>query len=246
MSQDQQVVVISGGSRGLGGAVVEDLLSRNHIVATFSRSRSPLIERFQGDGKTKDRFIWQSIDGTDHEAVKKFALSVARQFGRIDAIINNAAFLVEGVLALTTSGDIRKTVGLNLEASLYLTQACIRVMLRRTGGSIISISSLNGIRGHGGVAVYSATKAALDGMTRSLARELGPRGIRVNSIAPGYFDSEMSSGITPKQRQTIIRRTPLARLGKVDDLVGVVRFLLSNDARFVTGQTLVVDGGITC
>jgi 3-oxoacyl-[acyl-carrier protein] reductase len=102
------------------------------------------------------------------------------------------------------------------------------------------------VSGNAGVAVYSATKAALDGLTRSLAREFGPQGIRVNSVAPGYFESEMVSDLTPNQKARIVRRTPLGRLGESGDIVGVVRFLMSNDARFITGQTMVVDGGLTC
>lgn len=244
MSAEGQVIVVSGGSRGLGGAVVKDLLGRGHVVATFSRSSSPLVEECQR-GPAKERFIWEAVDGTDHEAVKRFAFSVAKRFDRIDGLINNAAFLAEGLLALTPVPDIRKSLALNLESTILLTQTCVKVMLRQ-GGSIINISSLNGIRGHAGVSVYSATKAALDGFSRSLARELGPRKIRVNSVAPGYFESEMTGGMTQKQKDQILRRTPLGRLGKVEDLVGVIRFLLSPEAGFITGQTLVVDGGITC
>jgi 3-oxoacyl-[acyl-carrier protein] reductase len=111
---------------------------------------------------------------------------------------------------------------------------------------VINVTSVNGIRGFSGVSVYSATKAALDGLTRSLAREVGPNGIRVNSVAPGYFESDMTSELTDRQKAWIVRQTPLRRLGTVDDLVGVVRFLISPAARFFTGQTVVVDGGLTC
>lgn len=245
MSAEGQVIVVSGGSRGLGGAVVKDLLGRGHVVATFSRSSSALVEECQ-KGPAQERFIWEALDGTDHEAVKRFAFSIGKRFGRIDGLINNAAFLAEGLLALTPPAAIRKSLALNLESAILLTQTCVKVMLRQDGASIINISSLNGIRGHAGVSVYSATKAALDGFSRSLARELGPRKIRVNSVAPGYFESEMTGGMTQKQRDQILRRTPLGRLGKVEDLVGVIRFLLSPEASFITGQTLVVDGGITC
>ncbi|HZS43860.1 MAG TPA: SDR family oxidoreductase, partial [Blastocatellia bacterium] len=142
--------------------------------------------------------------------------------------------------------DIHKVVTLNLESAIYLSQICSKVMLQQHSGSIISISSIDAIRGYAGVSVYSATKAALDGFTRSLARELGPRGIRVNSIAPGYFESIMVQGLTPDQLNTIVRRTPLGRLAKAEDIIGVIRFLMSPAAGFITGQTLVVDGGLTC
>ena len=242
----EQIIVISGGSRGLGGALAADLLARGHRVATFSRKSSPLIDDLKNQDPSGRAFYWEAIDGTDFDALRSFVLAAEKRFGRIDALINNAAMLLEGVLALTPRAEIHRALALNLESVIYLTQACVKAMLRNRSGKIISISSLNAIRGHRGISIYSAAKAALDGFTRSLARELGPTGILVNSVAPGYFESEMSGEMGEKQRQQIIRRTPAGRLGTTDDLVGVIRFLLSEDARFITGQTVVVDGGLTC
>ncbi len=238
------VVLVSGGSRGLGGALVKDLLDRGHSVASFSRSTTPFITDCQA--KHPERLFWQNVDGSDGDALKRFAMAAARHFGRIDALVNNAAFALEGLLSLSKPSEIRKTLALNLEGTIVLTQACIKVMLTRKSGCIVNISSVNAIRGHTGVAVYSATKAALDGMARSLAKELGPSGIRINSVAPGYFESEMTANLTDEQRQRIRRRTPLGRLATIDDILNGVRFLLSAESSFITGQTLVVDGGLTC
>jgi 3-oxoacyl-[acyl-carrier protein] reductase len=119
-------------------------------------------------------------------------------------------------------------------------------MLRANRGAIVNIASVNAIRGHAGVAVYSATKAALDGLTRSLARELGARNVRVNSVAPGYFESDMVQHLDETARARIARRTPLGRLADTTDITNVVEFLISDRASFVTGQTVAVDGGITC
>jgi len=127
-----------------------------------------------------------------------------------------------------------------------LARVCSRFMLRQGSGCIINISSVHAVRGHSGVAVYSATKAALDGLTRSLARELGPRQIRVNSVAPGYFDSGMTLDIPKEEKQRIARRTPLGRLARISEVASAIHFLASDQASFITGQTLVVDGGITC
>jgi 3-oxoacyl-[acyl-carrier protein] reductase len=240
------VVVISGGSRGLGGALVEGMLAEGAVVATYSRAASELIERLRRADPEAERFFWREVDGTDGTQVTEFGGEVARRFGRVDVLVNNAAALVEEVLALTRPADIGRLIALNVESAILLTRACTRAMLLQGQGVVVNISSLNGIRGFKGVSVYSATKAALDGFTRSLARELGPRGIRVNSVAPGYFASEMAESFAAAQQAAVIRRTPLRRLGKVEDMVGAVRFLASSEASFITGQTLVVDGGLTC
>lgn len=246
MSSDQQVILISGGSRGLGQALVSHFLARGQIVVTFSRSRTSFIEQCLQADPDGQRFFWQALDGTDSDAVKRFVLAAAARYGRIDALINNAGVATEGVLALMRVGDIQQMIAVNLEGAILLTHICTRVMLSRGRGAIVNISSLNGVRGHAGVAVYSATKAGLDGLTRSLAREVGSRGIRVNSVAPGYFESDMTEHLDDEQRARITRRTPLGRLGTTADIIGAVQFLLSAEASFITGQTLVVDGGLTC
>jgi 3-oxoacyl-[acyl-carrier protein] reductase len=240
------VLLLSGGSRGLGQAICEDFLARGAAVATFSRSPTPFTERAQCEPETRDRFFWQVLDATAGAAQSAFVLAARKRFGRIDGLVNNVAVATSGLLALARPGEIHGTLALNLEAALLLTQRCCRVMLHQGSGAILNVSSVNALRGHAGVAVYSATKAALDGLTRSLAREVGPKGIRVNSLAPGYFESEMVAGLTAEQKASIARRTPLGRLANTADLVAAARFLLSADAAFITGQTLVVDGGLTC
>ena len=215
-------------------------------MATFSRKSSPFIDDCQASDPNHTSFIWEEVDAVDTERLKQFVHSVARRYGRIDVLINNAGLLVEQLLALTRPTEIHDVISLNLESAIHLAQICSKVMLQQRAGNIISISSIDAIRGYAGVSVYSATKAAMDGFTRSLARELGPRGIRVNSVAPGYFDSIMVQGLTEDQKDKIIRRTPLGRLASVQDIIGAINFLISPGAGFITGQTLVVDGGLTC
>lgn len=243
MKEDRKVILISGGSRGLGQALVTDFLTQGHIVTTFSRSESPFI----ADCLSKESFYWESVDAMDVEQIKKFAKSIIRRYGKVDVLINNAAMVWESILTMRTSASITREISLNLESTIHLTQTCLKSMLVQEEGCIINISSVNGIRGNSGLAVYSATKAALDGLTRSLAREMGPEGIRVNSVAPGYFESEMTKDLLSQAKTArIVRRTPLRRLGTSQDIVGLVRFLTSPDASFITGQTIVVDGGLSC
>ena len=191
-------------------------------------------------------FHWEAVDGADFPRLGEFVRGILQRFGRIDVLVNNMATMSDGLLAMVRDGDIHRQVSMNLEATILLTRACLKGMLPQGSGSIVNVSSVNALRGHTGVSVYSATKAALIGLTKSLAVELGPAGIRVNCVAPGYFQSEMTSGFTEEQRRRIARRTPLGRLGTVADVVAAIRFFNSPEAAFITGQLIAVDGGFTC
>ena len=245
-TESRQVVLVSGGSRGLGLGIVRRALANGMAVATFSRSSAPAIEDLRASDPAGERFWWEAVDGADPAALKKFALATAKRFGAIDVLVNNAGVGLDGLLTMTRVEEIQRALAVNLSAAIFLIQACSKIMLTQGRGNILSISSVNALRGHKGVAVYSATKAALDGMARSLAKELGTSGIRVNTVAPGYFESDMVGELTEEQKGRIKRRTPLGRLATIDDIVDVVAFMMSPQSRFITGQTIVVDGGITC
>ena len=243
MINEKKIAIISGGSKGLGQALVEALLQRNYFVYTFSRNNSDFVEKAKKD--FKDSFVWQSIDSKNFTDIENFVKHIYKEQKRIDLLINNAAIGSDGVLTLMPSKIISDTLAINLESTIRITQACSKYMLLQKQGSILNISSIIGTRGYSGLSVYSATKAGLDGFTRALARELGERNIRVNSIAPGYLETDMSSKLSESQRQQVLRRTPLGRLGKVEDVTELAMFLLSSGASFITGQTFLVDGGIS-
>lgn len=240
----QRCVLISGGSRGLGAAFVESLLADGHNVATFSRTETPFIAACRE--QHPERFFWTCLDAQRGQDLRRFVRDVVARFSRLDVLINNAGIADSGVLPMMKDTAIRRMLSVNLEAAILLAQAASRAMLRQRHGLILNISSIVGLRGYAGLAAYSTTKAGMDGLTRSLARELGPAGVRVNSVAPGFLETEMSSELSDEQREQIVRRTPLGRLGTTADVVGLMRFLMSDAASFVTGQVLVVDGGITC
>jgi 3-oxoacyl-[acyl-carrier protein] reductase len=240
----QRVAVVSGGSRGLGARLVARLLDDDWCVATFSRTPSAAVEEL---GRAHpDRFAWTAADLADAPALREVATGAVRRFGGIDLLVNNAAVLRQELFLTVSARRVTELVTANLVAPILLTQACARAMSARGGGQVVNVSSINAVRGHRGVAVYSATKAGLDGLGRALARELGPMGIRVNSVVPGFFDSDMTAGVTDGNRDKIARRTPLGRLGTVDEVVDTVLFVISPGSSFLTGQTIVVDGGITC
>jgi len=241
-----KVVVISGGSRGLGQAIVQAFLNKQEYkVATFSRSETSFINSLKDEGAFKGKFLFKSLDISDRLAIEAYIRSVREYFGSVDILINNAGIVRDDVLALQANEDIDKMLNINLRGVIYLTKVCVREMLIQRWGRIINVTSIVGESGYRGLSVYSITKAGLNGFTRSLAREIGGRGITVNSVAPGFLETEMTHSLNERQRQQIIRRTPVGRLGKPEDIVPVIEFLCSDAARFITGQTIAVDGGLT-
>ena len=237
-----KVVLISGGSRGLGAAMARAFLDAGAVVATLSRSASPFVKEMADH----PRFRWQAADATDGDALKKMVFALYKEFGRIDALVNNAGAAMDQLLPVTTDEQLSRTLSLNLEAVIRLTRLVTRVMLPKGKGVVINMSSVLGHRGFRGTSVYAATKAGLDGFTRSLARELGGRGIRVNAVSPGFIETDMTADMPEAQRAMVLRRTPLGRLGQPEDVAALVQFLISDAASFITGQTMVVDGGLIC
>jgi 3-oxoacyl-[acyl-carrier protein] reductase len=188
-------------------------------------------------------------DLSDVQLAQRAVQQAKDKFGGLQALINNAALASGLMLAMMPSSQIHEVVQVNLTAALLLARECSREFLRQPLSrpkSILNISSIVGLRGFRGLSVYSSTKSALLGLTRSLARELGPANITVNAVLPGFLLTDMSSSLESRERDQIVRRTPLGRLGDVADVVPVVRFLLSSEGRFITGQCLVVDGGASC
>ena len=234
--------LVSGGSRGLGLAVVERLLARGDSVATFSRSGSESLAALAA--KHPGRLLIESLDAADASALRGFVERAAAAFGSIDHCIANAAIAHEGVLATATDAEIDAMLAVNLRGSIVLVREAVRQMLvKAEQPSVTLVSSIVASHGSPGLAVYAATKAGLEGFARSLARELGPRGIRVNAVAPGFLETDLSASLSADNRSRIIRRTPLGRLGLPADVVGAVDFLSSPRAAFITGQVLTIDGG---
>jgi 3-oxoacyl-[acyl-carrier protein] reductase len=245
-------VIISGGSRGLGLAIVERLLERGDRVATFSRSGSAALGTLAD--RHPDRLHAEQVDAADSEAVRAFVGRAVERFGGVDHCIANAAVAHEGVVATMRDDEIDAMLGVNLRGSIVLVRECVRQMLvghahetdapaRAGSPSVVVVSSVVASRGSPGLAVYAATKAGLEGFALSLARELGPRGIRVNAVAPGFLETDLSASLSESNRARIVRRTPLGRLGTPDDVLGAIEFLAGPRSSFITGQVVAVDGG---
>lgn len=240
-------VIVTGGSRGLGAAMVESLLADGYRVSTCSRSKSAIIERLAAEHG--DRFFWQAAqvgEAAEVDAFVRAAVAWASEDG-LWGLVNNAGIAQTGILASFPNAESEKILRVNLLGAIEMARIASQILLRQNaGGRIINISSIIGSRGYNGMAAYSASKAGMDGLTRALARELGPRQITVNSVAPGYVETEMSSTLTPAQLAQIVNRTPLGRLASEADVSALVRFLLSDAAAMITGQCILVDGGISC
>jgi 3-oxoacyl-[acyl-carrier protein] reductase len=244
VDKSSKTALISGGSKGLGAGIVQCFLDQGYKVATFSRATTPQIEAWQKE--FPKHFYFEALSITDREATKKYVANVESVFGRIDVLVNNAGVAHTSLLALTSDEALDNLIDINLKGSFFLARQVSRSMLALGWGRIINVSSIVGLSGYRGLSIYSATKAGLDGFTRSLARELGARNITVNSVAPGYLTTEMTHELDSRQTRQIIGRTPLGRLGNPEDVAEVVAFLASEKAGFITGQVIVIDGGISC
>jgi 3-oxoacyl-[acyl-carrier protein] reductase len=241
-----RVALVTGGSRGLGAGLVQAFLDAGYCVETCARTTTDTVRAWEEDPEYKERFHFRTTDVADPAEAERFVKEAAERWRRLDVLVNNAGVAREGVIGLFGDEALDQVVDLNLKGTVYVTRAASRVMLARRAGAIINISSVVGISGYRGLSVYGATKAALDGLTRALARELGSRGITINSVAPGYLRTEMSHGLDEDQLSQIARRTPLGRLGEPDDVARAVLFLCDPANTFLTGQVVVVDGGLTC
>jgi len=236
-------VVVTGGSRGLGLAIAQALARSGFRVIAIARTEGPLLRAAMttlGDGL---RFYpW---DLSEIATLPALARSLRSEFGAIYGLINNVGIGTVGILSTMPDAKIDQLVRLNVISPLTLTKYLVRPMMAARAGRVVNISSIVSTTGYSGLSVYSATKASLTGFTRSLARELGPLGITVNAVAPGFIDTEMTHDPDPRHREQIERRSALRRMANADDVAMAVDFLLSDKAGNITGTVMTVDAGAT-
>jgi 3-oxoacyl-[acyl-carrier protein] reductase len=237
------LVVVTGASRGLGLAIVRRLVKDGYRVVALSRSHSDEIAALTA---TSPNVTWQSFDlrGIASSFQERVA-SIAKEFGPIYGLVNNAAIAHDGILATQHEREIVEQIEVNLTGTILFTKYASRAMLPQRRGRVINIASIIAFTGYNGLAVYGATKAAMIGFTRSLARELGRAKITVNAIAPGYMETGMTGGLSAEQLGAIRRRSALLDLVSPDKVAGAVAYLMGPDGAATTGATLTVDAGST-
>jgi len=240
-------VVVTGGSRGIGLAIATQLAAAGYRVIAISRNPSDALNAAaaQAASAAPGRIEFRARDLSDTAAMSAFVRGLRHEFGHFYGLVNNAGLGTGGVLANMPDGEIARLVQLNTLAPILLTKYVSKSMMMERTGRIINIASIVASTGYSGLSVYSATKAALLGFTRSLARELGPLGITVNAVAPGFIATDMTEDLTEEQREKIARRSALRRMADTIDVARSVEFLLGEGGRNITGTTLTIDAGNT-
>lgn len=243
---NRSTILVTGGTRGLGLAITRRLAHEGFRVVATGRQQSPELDALiRAAAAAGQEIHFRPLDLQAREGLHGFVRELTETFGGLFGLVNNAAVARDGVLATMHESQISELITVNVTHTLVLTKYALRPMLLARAGRVVNIASILGFTGFNGLSVYAASKAALIGFTRSLAREVGRAGITVNAVAPGYLATDMSAGLDQEQRATIQRRTPLGRLVTVEEVAGAVAFLCGPEAAAITGTVLTVDGGST-
>ena len=242
---EKKIAVVTGGARGIGKAIALELAKAgNLVVINYNGSEEKAREtkaEIEAAGGQAD--ILQ-CNVADFDACEAFFKAVAEKYGRVDILVNNAGVTKDGLLMKMSEEDFSRVVDINLKGTFNCIRHVSRMMLKQRSGRIISLSSVVGLRGNAGQANYSASKAGIIGLTRTMARELASRGITVNGIAPGFVDTDMTKVLPEQVREAATAQIPLGRFGQPEDIANMAVYLASEKASYITGQIISVDGGM--
>jgi 3-oxoacyl-[acyl-carrier protein] reductase len=246
MSQlEDRIAVVTGGAQGIGRAIAELFARRGAhlVIADINQEKAEATAQAIA-ANTGRRVIAVKTNVIDSDSAQAMADRAIAEFGRIDILVNNAGTTRDNLIVRISDADWDLVLGINLKGAFNCSKAVVRGMMKQRAGRIVNISSVSGLAGQAGQTNYSASKAGLIGFTKALAREVGSRGITVNAVAPGFVPTDLTSDILAKMKDEAIKMTPLGRLASVEDIAYAVGFLVSDEASFITGQVLSVDGGM--
>ncbi len=239
-----QIAIVTGAGRGLGRAIALKFAAEGADVVCISRTTDN-SEKVASEVRALGRKAWaHAVDVSDAKAVPAACEKIVEETAKVDILVNNAGVTRDGLLMRMSEEDWDTVIDTNLKGAFLFTKGFARTFVRQRSGRIINVSSVIGIMGNAGQANYAASKAALFGFTKSVAREFGSRGITVNAIAPGFIETDMTAAVNQEMRAGIIKQIPLGGFGKPDDIASAALFLASPAARYVTGHVLTVDGGM--
>jgi 3-oxoacyl-[acyl-carrier protein] reductase len=245
MNLENKVAIVTGASRGIGRAIALELARRGaRVVVNYHRNAEAATEVVAAIEAADGRAIAVQADVGDFEQAAGLIQAALDAFGRIDILVNNAGTTRDQLLLLMKERDWDDVLRTNLKSVFNCCKAAARPMVRQRWGRIINISSVSGIAGQGGQTNYAASKAGIIGFTKSLAKELGPRNITVNGVAPGFVPTDLTADLPEELKQKAIEATPLRRMGRPEEIAYAVAFLASDEASFITGEILTVDGGL--
>ncbi|MGG6134562.1 SDR family NAD(P)-dependent oxidoreductase [Pantoea allii] len=240
-----QWILVTGGSRGIGRATVLRLAKQWNVVFTWCKDESAAREVELACKALPGRVEGYRCDGGDEQAVTRLATDLLARYGAPYALVHNAGITLDALHIHQTPANWRKVMDTNLNTLFYWNHHLLEPMMMQGTGSVVLMSSVTGVKGNSGQSAYAASKAAMIGLARTLAVELGRFGVRVNSLLPGYIDTQIMATIPNAKRAELRKTIPLKRFGKVDEVAGAVAWLVSDDSTYMTGQTLILDGGLS-
>ncbi len=240
-----QVAIVTGAGRGIGRAIALRLAGEGARIAVVSRTeKNSVTVAEEINGKHAGLAIPYAVDAADHAAVQALCAKIVADFSRVDVLVNNAGVTRDGLSMRMSSEDWDTVIATNLKGAFNFYQGVARTMMKQRSGRIINIASVSGLMGNAGQANYAASKAGLIAFTKVVARELASRGITANAVAPGFIATDMTDVLSKEIKDEVVKQIPIGRFGEGEDIAAAVAFLASGEAKYITGQTLSVDGGM--
>ncbi len=244
MAEQDKIAIVTGGARGIGLEICRELLAKSMTVVAVDLNEENLAAMSDALDNPGEKLGTEKMDVTDSEGFSGLIQKVADEFGQLDVLVNNAGITRDNIAVMLSDDDWDLVMKVNLKSAFIGSRAAAKIMLRQRSGSIVNMSSYSGLEGNRGQANYAASKAGMLGLTKSMAKELAKRSVRVNAVAPGFIQTEMTDVLPQQAKDAALAQIPMNRMGQPGDIAKAVAFLASDDSSYITGQCISVDGGM--